>query len=297
MSDTEKEEQTQAEDTELDTTSASLADLEKRLTEIQDHEETLEQEPEDEESEQPEAPKKEDQTEAVKETPKTQEAKAPEASKETETLKKQVRDKELMLQRQAYQIGQLRKEREALEARVKQKQEGLSEKFSESPEQALDDKFEIRETQKEISDVDQRIERTKAQAIVEAFVEPKEGLGEEIVECLRSDGLDAEYINSFVNDPYGVATSSEIVQLSKRAEERMIAKNLYGMLQTAISKIKELQKKPEALLDKVNQSLKGGPVINGRTGRTANDGRANDTGQLSSMSLDSLYASLKEAQR
>lgn len=300
MTEEKQEEQTQVDETNLDIHSASIEELQKRI-------ESAKEEPQEEEAESPEATSSEDQNEAGSEDtearpgeapaeqPAKQDAKKPEETSDPATLKKQVRDKELMLQRQAWQIGQLRKAKEALEAKAAE----LSKKIEapETPEDLVDHKLELRDTQQQLRGVDVEESRARSRAVVESLIEPEEGLPDAMLECLKADGLGDDYVAAFNADPYGVASAGEIVQLAQRAKERIRSMQLYGMVQQLLKEREDLQKKPEALLDKVSRSLQGGPPVAASNGRTSQRSGGIDTPQLTGMSLEQLYSGLKDASR
>lgn len=300
MNEQKPEEQTQVDETEFDIHSASIEELEKRIQSAQD-------EPQEEEAESPEATPSEDQKEADSEAedarpgekPVEQKAqqteKKPEQSDDPEVLKKRIKDKEQMLGRQAWELGQLRKKRAELESKLSE----LSKKIEqpETPEDLVDHKLDLRDTQQALRGVDVEETRAKSRAVVESLIEPQEGLPDAMIECLKSDGIGDDYIAAFNADPYGVASAGEIVQIAQRAKERLRAQQLYNLCQQLLKEREELQKKPEALLDKVDKALRSGPSVSASNGRTSQRSGGVDSSQLTGMSLEQLYAGLKDASR
>lgn len=289
----EKEEHTQEEPKEFDPTTASVDELTERLSEAQTGES---------EAEEPEAPSKDDPKEASSEesdTPEGESKQTAEAPPKDENdpaiLKKRVQDKERMLQRQAWELGKIRKQREELTAKLADLQKKIE--SPETPEDIIDHKLELRDATSQLKSTEAQEKVATARALVETLVEPQEGLPEAMIECLRADGVDDGYLRSFYNNPYEVATPGEIVQLAGRAKDRMMAKELYGYLQQALKENAELRGRPDAILDKVDQALQRGPSVSGTNGRTPT--RASDfaTTDLATMNLDQLHEALKEANR
>lgn len=296
MTDQQQEQPTQDE-SEFDISSASIADLEKRLNESKS-------EPQEQEDESSEVESSEDQKEANGEAEVTRPGEkpvaptGPQAKKQVESndpavLNKRVHDKEQFIQRQAYEIGKLRKAREELEAKVKEL--GQKVQQPETPEELVNNKFELRDAEQRLRGVSAQEERAQARALVQSTVEPEEGLPEAMLQCLNYDGLDQDYVSAFQTDPFSMATGPEIVQIAQRAKGLLREKKLYDICQQLLREREELKKKPEALLDKVDRSLRGGPSVPATNGRGAANPADLDSSQLDAMSLDDLYGALKSA--
>lgn len=288
-----QEEHTQEEPKEFDPTTASVDELTERLSKAQTSEP---------EAEEPEATSKDDPKEASSEESEDPEGKPTQtAEAETKeqddpaTLKKRVQDKERMLQRQAWELGRTRKEKAELTAKLAELEKKIQ--SPETPEDIIDHKLELRDVTSQLKSTEAREKIATARALVETLVEPQEGLPETMIECLKADGVDDEYIRSFYNNPYEVATPGEIVQLAGRAKDRMIAKELYGYLQQALRENAELRGKPEALLDKVDAVLQRGPSVSGTNGRSPIRVNEFATSDLASMGLEQLHEALREANR
>lgn len=230
----------------------------------------------------PEAPQKEEDSQDAKPATKTEDAPQQETSEvRIARLEKQKRDKELFIQRQAAELGQLRKEKEEL---IKAKSQGLDERFLETPQQAIRDELDIRKAKEDLEGLHQQERVLRSRALVESNVTPQEGLPEAMVECLKADGVDEEYIRAFQDNPYTTALPGEIIQLAKRAEVLQVTRAAIKRIADLEVQLADAQKKPERLLSKVESALRSSPRVTGKSGQSLSKTAGYSAKQLASMS-------------
>jgi hypothetical protein len=227
-------------------------------------------------------PKPEPQAqEQEKQEQPTEQAVKPQTPEEVEKLQKRVKDKELFIQRQAAEIGNLRKQ---LTEFIAAKKKGLEDRFLESPEKALDDKLDIKEAEKKLETLEKQERTLVTRALVDSHIEAEEGLMEGMVNALQRDGLDPQTISQFALNPYENATPGELIQLAKRAKAENVVRELVSMMQTLIKQNEELKSKPNRVLNKVEEALKSPPRLNGKSGQAISEKKGVGSKQISQLS-------------
>lgn len=248
----------EASDEDLDAELKRIAS--NQASEEEDLEEPVETEPEaPEETKQEASPQKSQKKEAQKE-----QSEAPPPN-ETERLKKIVRDKELFIQKQATELGKLRKlEKE----RIAELQKKLTpEAFLETPDAAIDAKLGIREAEGKIQSYDEAEKRLQAHRVISANVESSPELPQAMLEALQRDGMSPEFLSRFAQDPIGSATPGELIQLAKRAKAESIIRELLTHIDELHGQLQSANDKPGRMMDKIERAFSQPPRVNGASGQ------------------------------
>lgn len=197
---------------------------------------------------------------------------------EWEKVKKQLEAQESFIHRRNAEIGELRRERNELKARLK---DGLEELKLEDPLEAFERKQQINKIDEEIKSLDQEEARMRkiheSQKILAETLSPEEANIELMVATLKRDGLPDSVVSRFVNNPYDVAHVDTIIQLGKRARAEqvanIIAHHASNKIQELEGKIKDLEQKlstaPKAILNNVQQALKKQPAVSAVSGSSS----------------------------
>lgn len=256
-----------------------------------------------EESTQPEAEEKtvaqdspeEGKTEPATE-PEKQEAEKVTLSKEEyaqltkrlETSERRVKDKEQFIQRQATEVGSLRKERERLASENEKLSKVLeADSFESSPKQLLDAHAKIQENNKQIRSLETQEAQALGRSVIERYV-PADDLNVDLMAAsLERDGLDENLIRGFRSDPFSPQNMhpETFIQLAKRAKaEDALVRVVDWARQTLEQKDKEieaLKQKPQEVLKGVEKALKQAPTVTAATGGGATSEYSVPTGDPS----------------
>jgi len=147
---------------------------------------------------------------------------------ENERHKKEGNQKELFIQHRNTELGRLRSEyntaKQQLAALKAQLANGLEDRFSENPIQAVNDRDRIKEIDSELEGLDQQ--ETRASKIVEAqtfflrHVDTEKVSIDDVAATLKADGVDDRYIAQFKANPWEFTTPEALVQMGRRAMDR-----------------------------------------------------------------------------
>lgn len=193
--------------------------------------------------------------------------------------------------RQANELGETRKQ---LQEFIRQKSEGLEEKFLTDPNEAIDDKIAIRQAEEAIlqNELQEGVLLSKDTFL--RHVTPRENLANDIAEVLLQDGIDQNFVAKFVQNPFAMATPEALIQLGKRAE-------MHNALKVQNAKIKELEtqlaaarKQPQQVLQKLENAFKQPPTLSAKANQASTKKTISpkDIPHLSDAELNAL---LKEA--
>lgn len=215
-------------------------------------------------------------------------------------------EKELFIQKQANEIGQLRKtatERaQALQSLKARLLEGLDDKFEENPVQALEDRDQIGKINAELAAIDEhthRIDRMhEAQTMFFRNVNTEKIGLEDVANLLTADGVPQEYVSQFKQNPWNFTTPEALVELGKRAElrnefttadndRRLLARHVLNLN----AEIERLKQRPGQVLNRVQQHLNQAPSVTASTPTVSNQGLGHlDRTQMSTQELDAVLA-------
>lgn len=276
-------------------------DLKKALNEevhTEEVEPTKEEPPKEEPKSEPKA-----ESEPPKEEPPKEET-PPEAEppidyeakfKELET---RVAAKEQFIQRQANEIGLLRKQnpqevREQIQAieseydRIYAEQgKFAADQFWKGIERQREEAIAEQQTVNNIKQMKQTRERVLADT--PTF---ESSIGD-IADVLKDDGFKDEFIEQFKQSPYAIEYG-ELRLLHKAATYRKESVSQKKEIETLKAKIAELEKKPAEIIDKINNATKS--VTGKSSGTSAPNGKVIDITALNPRRLS--YQQLKEMQK
>lgn len=276
---------------------ASDEDLDAALDEIlkMDWDEESQDEPEDEAEEPQSSEPAEDEQEAepAKDAAPKKEEQPADADYEArlEKYRKQIQDKEQFIQRQANEIGELRKEKLKLKQEL---ENSLEDTFAESVKEGLKQSKQIEELGEEIKELDTtealQMKRLNTEKIVSNHLPVGSVSMPELVEALKEDKVSAPWIEAFQQDPYGMADPITIIQLGKRAILTRYLKTAIERIKQYEQESKELKAKPDKVLSNIKKTLSASPSINGKSG-------GSKSGRSKNLSLDdATIASLPDDQ-
>lgn len=235
-----------------------------------DQKESNEEEPAEEaEKEEQKAAPKEEQTDSVKLSRKEYEALLQGMQKQ----QSQIAQQELYIKQRSSEIGELRKE---LKQAIAVREQGLDEKFQESPREALQQEREIGEIKEQLNSLDSEEAALNhlhtAQKVVSKFIKPEEADMPAMIQCLEEDGIDPQIIRKFEANPYLAAQPETIIQLHKRAHVTKLLKKLVDYTQQVVKErdaaVAKAKTGPGEMLSKVKENLKKSPDITGTAGRS-----------------------------
>ena len=220
---------------------------------------------------------------------------------ENERQKKEGNQKELFIQHRNTELGRLRSEHAAakqqLAALKAQLANGLEDRFSENPIQAVNDRDRIKEIDSELEGLDQQ--ETRANKIVEAqtfflrHVDTEKVSIDDVAATLKADGLDDRYIAQFKANPWEFTTPEALVQLGKRAmdrkgfaeadnDRRILAKHVL-YLNEQLSKQKA---RPGQVMAQVQRNLNQAPSVTAASTATPRTAREVDPTRMTAAELD-----------
>lgn len=209
-----------------------------------------EEEPEDErESEVP----AEEEAEAQEE-----EAAAAEEDQHNEKLEKQVKDKEEFIQRQASEIGALRKQILDMQAAMPETPEESL--YYSDPAEAVNQVLKQREQAAYIENLNHAVAVKENELTVKTIVPDIDDLIDSIADTALKDGATQETVRAFKNRPYN-APPDLVIQLAKRVKAEK-------EVETLKARIAELEKKPDDVLKKVEAAARTGKTLTAKTGQS-----------------------------
>jgi hypothetical protein len=185
-----------------------------------------------------------------------------------EKLLKENKHKELTLQKQATEIGKLRK---AHKDKIAELSVGLQELRQTDPEAAADKIAEIKQLSKEVQGLDANEARInqirEARETVEANISPGEWDPEVVQTLLEEDGVDdPAFAKEFAANPYLHTSADTIIQFAKRTVERKRSLKMAALLRQVLLENKALKAKPNEVLSKIDAAAKAPRGVQGGAG-------------------------------
>lgn len=187
---------------------------------------------------------------------------------QNEKLSRQLEATELFVQRRNNEIGELRKKlsdhKEFLEA-------NLETKTYEDPKGAMKDTLKLEKVEAELENLDNEEQNNhsfiSAQKFIASNLKQDEMDVDAMCAVLEADGANPAYIQAFRSNPIQNARPTEIVQLGKRASERMrlgkavgFVKSLYEENQALKAQLKQ---GPKTMLNRIQKNLSASPGLSG----------------------------------
>jgi len=200
-----------------------------------------------------------------------------------EKAAKQIKDKEEFIQRQAAELGELRKQAEALRLQLEGvNKDDLNDRYYEDPAAAVNEVLAIRAKEAELQDLEYRAAVKQNESNTKQFVPDFDEVIDDMVEVLKEQKIDDTAIRDFRSNPYKLPPAV-LVNLATSAKLSKENKALKAEIET-------LRKKPEEALKKVESAAR--QAITGGTGK-AGQGKidAKQTHQMSAAELDDLLNS------
>lgn len=251
----------------VELTDASDDDIDFHIDESLKAEAAEEEAPQPKEAEQTEDKDEEEpEKKAEPEKEKTAEEMVPKSV--VDKLLKDNKNKELVLQRQATEIGKLRK---AHKDKIAALSEGLQELKQTDPDAAAERIAEIKSLTKDVQRLDANETRLyqlkEARETVEANVAPGDWDPEVVQSLLEEDGVDdPSFRAEFANDPYSHTSADTIIQFAKRAVERKRSLKMAALLRQVLLENKALKEKPNDMLKKIDAAAKAPRGVQGGAG-------------------------------
>lgn len=205
---------------------------------------------------------------------------------------------EQFINRQANEIGNLRKELQgSIQGRLERLESGELSRREEILEQSTLGKEQSALEELDVREAELSTTATNFQ-VVKAYLGETELPVSEIAEVFRLDGIPEEGIREFAANPYMVPGST-LVQAAKRAELLRDAKKIYAIATKLLEENKQLKvrtkKQPGEVLKKIDSALKTSPGLNGSTGGGSSQSKLSgkDINSMSDSELDAFLESAK----
>lgn len=220
-------------------------------------------------------------------------------------LETERRQQEEFIQRRNTELGTARSQLEQYKTQLQAKLEE-----ADSPQ-------ETHKILRDIDKVDEKLEEVQGQAdliqhvhtthqTVSQAVDLQNVKINDVAEILAEDGIAPETVDRFLANPYLHADAGTLVQLFKRAADRAKFKEMSQALaelvpitRRLLDERKDLKKKPEEFMRKVEKAMKAGPSLNGNAGNGTPRRSMNeiDVTTLSDAELDDIYNESRKKRR
>lgn len=182
-------------------------------------------------------------------------AKVDRLEQEVVSLKGLIEKQSRFIDRRNTEFGDVRKQ---LQQRNEQLKSVLREKGYDDPDIARQLNKAIDQTEAELENVTQeealQTFRARNEQFISQHVKSDEVEFPELVDCLKRDGASSQYIEKFVQDPFGIATGPELLQLQRRARAEKALRIIFPEFQKLTEKLKKLEKKPDDVLRKIERA-------------------------------------------
>lgn len=176
---------------------------------------------------------------------------------EREKLLERLRHKEQFIQRRSQEIGTLRKN---LKDATEQLKSGLEAKYLDNPVQATEDVLKIKENESKERDLAigqaELVKRHHAESLVAAFLPAAAFDVDAMVEALKEDGIDPEYLGRFRADPYQAATPDSLIHLAKRAQAQKTLAQVTNYARHLYEENERLKNKTGEVMRKVDKAAR-----------------------------------------
>jgi hypothetical protein len=171
---------------------------------------------------------------------------------------------ELVFQRQASRVGDQKRQLTELIDLLKQKTPQL---WDESPAQAAEATFQMKQAEQQLAALESEEENASTTLENLNVLKHKnvfsEANPEEIAAVFEREGANPEWIQAFRANPFAVPAAVTI-HAAKQAKAERVAIGLYRLIQEKDRQIADLKKKPNQVLNKVQQAARS---ISGITGK------------------------------
>ena len=243
-----------------------------------------------------------EETEETQDTSHKQENSSTQPTKEEwEKMMKRLKDQEQYIHRRSQEIGELRKEKRELVAKLRGDLDELDD-----AKEIFDHKDQISKAEQEIAQLDaeeqQQAYNHYAQTLIAKHLSPDEMDVSVMASVLADDGLPEEVVASFKANPLAtVAHPETLVQIGKRAGDRKLLAQAANVLKEKNALIEKLQKqvkekKPDDVLTSVEKAFKQQPQVNGRSSGAAIKSKSRtavaDPSKMSDAELEAALKSL-----
>lgn len=187
--------------------------------------------------------------------------------KEQKEQAQQLETQRRFIDRRNTELGETRKK---LQLREQQLREVIkSGQFEDDPEKQHQLLRALDETRAGIKEVDNETEaqqfRQNNQAFVSERIDPKEVSLQEMVEVLAQDNPDQNYLRQFAQDPYGMATGPELLQLQRRARAEKALRYILPRYRKLEEQLKKAKNKPDEVLRNVEKASRQVPRQSARS--------------------------------
>lgn len=217
-------------------------------------------------AEEPEPAAPEPEPTGEPETPDNAEPPTPtEEQQELERLRKQVNDKEQFIQRRNQELGELRRQLEALQP---QQLEDVNDKFFENPQEAIQQILEQRDKAQKVQELRSIIQVRETETTVKGLVPDFDDLMDDMAAIAKEDGLPTEAIEVFKRNPYSEHPAF-LVAFAQRAKANRELKALR-------EENAKLKTRPDEVLKKVEQAARQSTTLTGQSGQSSQKGEISE---------------------
>lgn len=200
--------------------------------------------------------KQESKQEPKTETPPTNDPKA-ELEKirlENEKLKKQVNEKENFLQRQANELGELRK-------KTAINKDEIRDKFVDDPMEALRQIREAEDAERRIKEIEADTWVNENKRMVTTANPDFDTLIDPMAEILKKDGIPDNLISEFKTNPFRMANAETLIQIVNRAKLTQEKNLLTQENEKLKSEIEQLKNKTANIAENIQRVARESNVI------------------------------------
>jgi len=182
----------------------------------------------------------------------------------------QVKQQEQFIQRRNSELGDLRKQLKEAQTKI---QQGLDERFMESPTQALQDAQKLKDIEQDLQAIDH--EEAIVNHVVQTYNYVKEQVPldevkvEDVRTTLRESGADEAYIENFLKNPYAHASGDALVHFFNRTRAEGALRKLVPYTKQLLAELEKARAKPEKLLREVSRAASSSAQITGRSGNSS----------------------------
>lgn len=213
-----------------------------------------------------------------------------------EELNKKLSDKEIFIQRQGTEIGELRKARQFYQEQIQIAQQNFQDKFNTDPVGAMNDYGYVQQAQQAINNIDAaEFAQKNAQYIHQLYPDYPQ-IVEDVAKYGESIGVPKDFIDNYRRNPYGtdVRTLIPYVEGAKRMKTYGEKDSLIDSLKKQVADLDKITDE-ETVTEKIAAASKKTSVITGKAsdGNTKKPTDGLDEKNISSLSDADLEAMLK----
>ncbi len=229
-----------------------------------------------------------------------------------ERLKKEGNQKELFIQHRGNELGTVRQQLAASKQQLSEVRarlvEGLEDRFSENPVEAMNDRDKINKIDQQLAIIDQKDSRAvrivEAQTLFLKHVDTDNISIDDIADTLRADGADERFVAELKANPWEFTTPEALVQMGRRAMDRKELKQADGDRRTLAKhvlylneEIKKLKSRPKQVLAQVQRNLNQVQNVTGSGGVSSRKSSSINPASIPDMGNQELAAALNQAMR